>query len=116
MIRHFFIFYCMCNFDLVKFTKILGIGRGIAIELWRAGANIVAVSRTKSHLETLQGEYPSIDIVELDIADWDKTRTVIDSLGPFDALVNNAAVAICEPFLECSPNDFDRYVYKFKQA
>ncbi|KAI8435937.1 hypothetical protein MSG28_004105 [Choristoneura fumiferana] len=85
-----------------------GIGRGIAIELWRAGANIVAVSRTKSHLETLHGEYPSIDIVELDIADWDKTRQVIDSLGPFDALVNNAAVAICEPFLECSPNDFDR--------
>ncbi|XP_063380734.1 D-erythrulose reductase-like [Cydia fagiglandana] len=85
-----------------------GIGKGIAIELWRAGANIVAVSRTRAHLEKLQGEYPSIDIVELDVADWEKTRTVIDSLGPFDALVNNAAIAICEPFLECSPKDFDK--------
>ncbi|XP_047529842.1 D-erythrulose reductase-like [Vanessa atalanta] len=85
-----------------------GIGRGIAIELWRAGANIVALSRTRSHLESLQSEYPSIDIVDVDIADWDKTREVIESLGHFDALVNNAAVAICEPFLTCSPADYNK--------
>ncbi|KAJ8730131.1 hypothetical protein PYW07_017169 [Mythimna separata] len=85
-----------------------GIGRGIAVELWRAGANIVALSRTRSNLETLQSEYPSIDIVDVDIADWEKTRTVVESLGHFDALVNNAAVAICEPFLDCSPSDFDK--------
>ncbi|KAL0841204.1 hypothetical protein ABMA28_014943 [Loxostege sticticalis] len=85
-----------------------GIGRGIAVELWRAGANIVALSRTRSHLESLQSEYPSIDIVDVDIDDWEKTRKVVESLGHFDALVNNAAVAICEPFLKCSPVDFDR--------
>ncbi|XP_026495881.1 D-erythrulose reductase-like [Vanessa tameamea] len=85
-----------------------GIGRGIAIELWRAGANIVALSRTRSHLESLQSEYPSIDIVDVDIADWDTTREVIESLGHFDALVNNAAVAICEPFLTCSSADYNK--------
>uniref|UniRef100_A0A2A4JCF4 Ketoreductase domain-containing protein n=1 Tax=Heliothis virescens TaxID=7102 RepID=A0A2A4JCF4_HELVI len=85
-----------------------GIGRGIAVELWRAGANIVALSRTRSHLETLQSEYPSIDIVDVDVADWEKTRKVVESLGHFDALVNNAAIAICEPFLDCSPSDFDK--------
>lgn len=85
-----------------------GIGRGIVIELWRAGANIVALSRTRAHLETLQSEYPSIDIVDVDIADWDKTREVVESLGHFDALVNNAAVATCEPFLECTPSDYDK--------
>lgn len=58
-------------------------------------------------METLQREYPSIDIVDVDISDWEKTRQVVESLGHFDALVNNAAVAICEPFLECSPKDFD---------
>ncbi|CAH0719380.1 unnamed protein product, partial [Brenthis ino] len=84
-----------------------GIGRGIAIELWRAGAKVVAISRTKSHLDTLKNEYPSIDILELDVGDWEKTRRFIDSLGHFDALVNNAAVAKCEPFLECSPDAFD---------
>ncbi|KAL0841203.1 hypothetical protein ABMA28_014943 [Loxostege sticticalis] len=63
-----------------------GIGRGIAVELWRAGANIVALSRTRSHLESLQSEYPSIDIVDVDIDDWEKTRKVVESLGHFDAL------------------------------
>ncbi|CAH2037567.1 unnamed protein product, partial [Iphiclides podalirius] len=85
-----------------------GIGRGIAVELWRAGANIVALSRTRVHLETLQSEYPSIDIVDVDLSDWEKTRAVVESLGHFDALVNNAAIAICEPFLSCTPGDFDK--------
>ncbi|CAK1596081.1 unnamed protein product [Parnassius mnemosyne] len=84
-----------------------GIGRRIAEQLWRTGAKVVAVSRTMSHLQSLQNEYPSIDIVELDVADWNKTREVIDSLGHFDALVNNAAVAVCEPFFECTPEAFD---------
>lgn len=88
--------------------NITGIGRGIAVELWRAGAHIVALSRTRSHLETLQAEYPSIDIVDVDIENWEKTRKVVESLGHFDALVNNAAIAICEPFLECLPSTFDK--------
>ncbi|CAK1547163.1 unnamed protein product [Leptosia nina] len=84
-----------------------GIGRAIAIDLWRAGAKVVALSRTRSHLESLKNEYPAIDIVDVDVADWDKTRELVDSLGHFDALVNNAAVAICEPFLECTTKAFD---------
>ncbi|CAG9584618.1 unnamed protein product [Danaus chrysippus] len=87
-----------------------GIGRGIAIELWKAGAKVVAVSRTKSHLDSLHAQYPSIDVVALDVGDWDKTRQVIDGLGHFDALVNNAAIANCQPFLECTPDVFDRMV------
>ncbi|XP_013199146.1 L-xylulose reductase [Amyelois transitella] len=85
-----------------------GIGRGIAVELWRAGANIVALSRTRSHLEALQSEYPSIDIVDVDVADWNKTREVVESLGHFDALVNNAAIAICDPFFECTSEAYDK--------
>lgn len=85
-----------------------GIGRGICIELWRAGANIVALSRTRSHLESLQTEYPSMEIVDIDIGDWEKTREVVESLGHFDALVNNAAVAYCDSFLDCSLSDFDK--------
>lgn len=69
----------------------------------------MALSRTRRHLESLQSEYPSIDIVDIDIADWEKTRQVVESLGHFDALVNNAAIAVCEPFLDCSPSDYDKY-------
>lgn len=65
------------------------------------------MSRTKSHLESLQKEYPTIDIVELDVANWDNTREVIDSLGTFDALVNNAAMGTSQPFLECTREVLD---------
>ncbi|KOB73208.1 L-xylulose reductase [Operophtera brumata] len=82
-----------------------GIGRGIAVELWRAGANIVALSRTRSHLETLHMEYPSIEIVDVDIADWEKTRKVVESLGHFDALVNNAAIAKEYPSIQVANVD-----------
>ncbi|KAM3964544.1 D-erythrulose reductase-like [Aphomia sociella] len=85
-----------------------GIGRGIATELWRAGAKVVALSRTRSHLETLQRECPSIDIVDVDVADWDKTRKVVESLGLFDGLVNNAAFGLSEPFLETTQSSFDK--------
>lgn len=85
-----------------------GIGRAIAIELWRGGANIVALSRTKEHLNTLQGEYPSIDIAVVDVGNWHQTRKVVEELGHFDALVNNAGAAVIEPFLESSPESFDR--------
>ncbi|XP_049868924.1 L-xylulose reductase-like [Pectinophora gossypiella] len=86
-----------------------GIGRGIAVELWRAGADVVALSKTRANLEALQSEYPSIDIVDVDIGNWEKTRQVVESLGHFDALVNNAAYASCEPFLECTTAEFDRH-------
>ncbi|GBP62868.1 hypothetical protein EVAR_44724_1, partial [Eumeta japonica] len=85
-----------------------GIGRGIAIELWRAGAEVVAVSTTLSYLETLQKEYPSIRIEALDLSDWDNTRKVIDSLGHFDCLVNNAALGLNEDFLMATPENFDK--------
>ncbi|CAG9094794.1 hypothetical protein JYU34_012646 [Plutella xylostella] len=84
-----------------------GIGRSIAIELWRAGAQVVAVSRTKSHLDSLHHEYPAIQIVSVDLGNWDAARKAIDQLGHFDALVNNAAVGLTEDFLTTTPENFD---------
>ncbi|XP_063380732.1 L-xylulose reductase-like [Cydia fagiglandana] len=84
-----------------------GIGRGIAIELWRAGAEVVAISRTKSYLDSLQKEYPSITTVALDLADWEQARKVLETLGHFDCLVNNAALGLTEDFLTTTPENFD---------
>lgn len=94
--------------DYKVINNFAGIGRGIAIELWRAGANIVALSRTREHLESLHSEYPSIEVVSVDVADWEKTRAAVQALGRIDALVNNAAIAICEPFFESSLSSFDK--------
>ncbi|XP_061713398.1 L-xylulose reductase-like [Cydia pomonella] len=84
-----------------------GIGRGIAVELWRAGAEVVAVSRTKSYLDSLQKEYPSITTVALDLANWEQSRKVLETLGHFDCLVNNAALGLTEDFLTTTPENFD---------
>ncbi|XP_049868926.1 D-erythrulose reductase-like [Pectinophora gossypiella] len=84
-----------------------GIGRGIVVELWRQGANVVTLSNQPENLKNLKMEYPSIEVVSVDLRDWDKTAAVVDSLGVFDALVNNAGVAIIEPFLQCKPSSFD---------
>ncbi|KAJ8730132.1 hypothetical protein PYW07_017170 [Mythimna separata] len=84
-----------------------GIGRGIALELWRQGAHVVVLSNQPENLEKLKKEYPTIETTCVDLRDWDKTRETVDSLGTFDGLVNSAGVAIIEPFFECSPESFD---------
>ncbi|KAL0893012.1 hypothetical protein ABMA27_014671 [Loxostege sticticalis] len=84
-----------------------GIGRGIVTELWRQGANVVALSNQPENLRKLENEYPSVEVASVDLRDWDKTREVVDSLGVFDGVVNCAGVAIIEPFLESKPENFD---------
>ncbi|XP_054274874.1 L-xylulose reductase-like isoform X1 [Macrosteles quadrilineatus] len=84
------------------------IGRELCKRLVVCGAKVVAVSKSKEPLDSLVEECPSIEAVLLDIgADWHKTAEVIEKLGTFDCLVNNAAVAICSPFLEVKPEEID---------
>lgn len=84
-----------------------GIGREIAIQLQKCGAQVVALSRTQSDLDSLKTEFPSIETVQCDISDWDKTKETIESIGNVDLLVNNAAIAICEPLAAIKPQDID---------
>lgn len=36
----------------------------------------------------------------MDLADWEATEQALGGVGPVDLLVNNAAVAFLQPFLE----------------
>ncbi|CAH2037565.1 unnamed protein product, partial [Iphiclides podalirius] len=87
-----------------------GIGRGVVLELWRLGANVVALSHQSENLCKLKSEYPSIETACVDVRDWDETRKVVDSLGVFHGLVNCAGVGLMEPFLECKPTTFDESI------
>ena len=94
--------------DLFIFYFIFkGIGKGTALELWRCGANVVALSNQEDNLNKLKNEYPSIETVCVDLCDWNETRKIVDSLGAFDGLVNSAGFINNQPFLECSPETFD---------
>lgn len=85
-----------------------GIGRDIALQLAKCGAKVVALARNKDLLEKLKSEHPNIEIAAVDCSNWTETEKVLDSLGPIDLLVNNAAVAILGPIGTISDADCDK--------
>ncbi|XP_069887782.1 carbonyl reductase [NADPH] 2-like isoform X2 [Dipodomys merriami] len=87
-----------------------GIGRDTAKALHAAGARVVAVSRTHADLVSLSGECPGVEPVCVDLGDWEATGRALGSVGPVDLLVNNAAVALRQPFLEVTKDFFDRSI------
>ncbi|XP_070401438.1 L-xylulose reductase isoform X1 [Nothobranchius furzeri] len=85
-----------------------GIGRHTALALARCGAKVTAVTRTQADLDTLVQECPSITPVCVDLADWEATEVALQNIGPVSLLVNNAAYASLQPFLEVTPDQFDQ--------
>ncbi|XP_062072312.1 carbonyl reductase [NADPH] 2 isoform X2 [Lepus europaeus] len=85
-----------------------GIGRDTVKALHARGANVVAVSRTHADLVHLSQECPGVEPVCVDLGDWEATERALGGVGPVDLLVNNAAVALVQPFLEVTKEAFDR--------
>ncbi|XP_041829203.1 L-xylulose reductase [Melanotaenia boesemani] len=85
-----------------------GIGRATALALARCGAKVTAVTRTQADLNSLVQECDSITPVCVDLADWAATEAALQNVGPIDLLVNNAACAKLQPFLEVTPDQFDQ--------
>ena len=54
-----------------------------------------------------------INIVQIDLQDWHKTREVLKTIGHVDLLVNNAAIIKMAPFLETKKEDLQEYVHVF---
>ena len=63
----------------------------------------VPIVHTFAHVPLLcliQFQATGTQIHAIDPADWDATRSLLDSLGPIDLLVNNANVSSLSPFLK----------------
>lgn len=45
----------------------------------------------------------------VDLGNWEATEQALGSVGPVDLLVNNAAVAPLQSFLEITKETFDRW-------
>ncbi|KAK6637459.1 hypothetical protein RUM44_007876 [Polyplax serrata] len=84
-----------------------GIGRDIAKKLAECGARVYALSKTKSHLDSLAEEHANITTICVDLTDWNETRNVLQQLPVVHGLVNNAGVAILSSFLDATPEEFD---------
>ncbi|XP_072796199.1 L-xylulose reductase [Vicugna pacos] len=84
-----------------------GIGRGTVQALHAVGAQVVAVSRTQADLDSLVRECPGVEPVCVDLGDWEATQRALEGVGPVDLLVNNAGVALLQPFLEVTKEACD---------
>eukprot|EP00069_Balaena_mysticetus_P017882 bmy_02236T0 len=76
--------------------------------LHASGARVVAVSRTNADLVSLSKEGPGVEPVCVDLGDWEAMERALGGVGPVDVLVNNAAVALLQPFLQTTKEAFDR--------
>ncbi|XP_038633729.1 L-xylulose reductase [Scyliorhinus canicula] len=85
-----------------------GIGRATAKALLACGAEVIALTRTQSDLDSLVQECPKMLTVCVDITNWEATENALKDIGRIDLLVNNAAVAILQPFLSVTQDAFDK--------
>ncbi len=95
-----------------------GIGRAIALEFAKAGADVVVASRRLSILEEVGREVTALGkrslAVQADIsqkADVDNmVQRAMDEFGGIDILVNDAAILTATPLLELSEDDWDKNI------
>ena len=73
-----------------------GIGRGIALELTRAGARVAVAARTRAQVEETAAEIDGLAI-EADVSKREDVERMVataeQELGPLDVLVANAGIA-----------------------
>lgn len=89
-----------------------GLGRAIAVEFARLGADLVVASRDPNHLASAREAIGSVgarvETVECDIRDPERVAAAFDAaddaLGLPDVLVNNAAANFPVPAEDMSPN------------
>ncbi len=96
-----------------------GIGRAIALELARQGANVAIVyagneQKAKEVQEEIQAMGRKAEIYRCNVADFEATKGLVDQVledfGGLDILVNNAGIVKDGMVLSMKEEDFDQVV------
>jgi NAD(P)-dependent dehydrogenase (short-subunit alcohol dehydrogenase family) len=93
-----------------------GIGRAVALEFARQGANVALLARGRERLESAARQARRFGAaalpIALDVSDHnlvdEAAERVEDELGPIDVWINNAMVTIFAPVHEIEPEEFHR--------
>ncbi len=93
-----------------------GLGRGVALELARRGAHVIALARTQGALEELDDEIRALGqettLAPCDLRDFDALdrlgRAIFDRWGKLDILVANAGIlGPITPISHIEPKEWD---------
>jgi 3-oxoacyl-[acyl-carrier protein] reductase len=89
-----------------------GIGRAIAIELGRLGAQVILAARSRTELEETAGKIgANASIIPTDVRKKDELHRLFDqvftAIGPVDILVNAAGLGIFAPVVDFKDEDFE---------
>jgi uncharacterized protein len=86
-----------------------GIGRAVALELARRGANVVLGARRADRLETVAAECRALGVtasaVAADVTRPEDCRRLIAEAGRVDVLVNNAGFAVFDSIAAARPEE-----------
>jgi len=87
------------------FLAFLGMGEKITSRLLDLGAFVYAVvEKEEGAAKQLSGTKQ----IFCDLADWEDTYKKLYAVGPVHGLVNNAGVAVIEPFFEVTQYGWDK--------
>ncbi|VVC35134.1 NAD(P)-binding domain,Short-chain dehydrogenase/reductase SDR, partial [Cinara cedri] len=81
-----------------------GMGEKITSRLLELGACVYAIVEKE---ENLKSAIPNTKPIVCDVSDWEKTYKTMLEIGPVHGLVNNAGVAVIEPFFNVSQHGWD---------
>ena len=95
------------NKNIVVTAAGQGIGRATAIEFHKQGANVIATDINNKTLETLNKEYPKIEIKNLDSTNKKDIDEFSLSLDKVDVLFNAVGFVHHGTILECEEKDWD---------
>merc|ERR1712139_552250 len=84
-----------------------GIGKNLVENLVKKGSNVIAVSRTLEDLDVLRINF-NCKTIQADLSTIEDCEKVVSEVGFVDGLVNNAGVAILEPFLETKVDNYEK--------
>ncbi|KAJ8316542.1 LOW QUALITY PROTEIN: hypothetical protein KUTeg_005914 [Tegillarca granosa] len=98
-------------------VEVGGIGKAVAERLLQEGAKVYVLGKSQENLEKLKTEHSSINTIQIDVSDWDRTKTAVEQIGVVDLLVNNAGMLHQEIFVNVEIDKFDKILNtNFKSA